>query len=57
MGPSVGYPQATQDGLRAGSGRAKPSAGLHSHNSVKGLLESSPEWTLLCATSVDPEVL
>jgi hypothetical protein len=43
MGPSVGYPQATQDGLRAGSGRAqgglraaKPSAGLHSHSSVKG---------------------
>jgi hypothetical protein len=42
MGPSVraqGYPQATQDGLRAGSGqlsRAQDCAGLHSHSSVKG---------------------
>ena len=46
MGPSVG----AQGGLRA----AKPSTGLHSHSSVKGLLESSPEWTLLCAASVHP---
>ena len=36
MGPSVGYPQATQDGLQGGLRVAKPSAGLHSHRSVKG---------------------